>query len=100
MVIEWAGGQVVAMQYHCSCIYGIISLGLDKGEEVPALFYFTLEYDDERLVREEAATLMNKYGITGEIGVRPIGDGRWRLEVSAEKELREATLGKLRGRRV
>jgi hypothetical protein len=58
----------------------------------------TLEFDDEVEVREEAERLWRKHKISGEIGIRPVGGGRWRLELNAERELKQSTVEKLRGR--
>lgn len=68
--------------------------------EVGRLMTFTLEYENEQEAREVARKLWSTYGVTGELGIRPAGDGKWQLEVNSERDLRESTLEKLKGRRV
>ena len=59
-----------------------------------------LDFDTEQDLREAAKKLWDGYKVTGEMAIRPLGNGRWRLELSSEKELRESTLEKLNGKRV
>lgn len=61
---------------------------------------FALEFDDRAAMERVAKKLREKYGVTGEIEMSPIEDGGWRLTVHSEKQLREATLESLEGRRV
>ncbi len=59
-----------------------------------------LDFDTEHDLREAAKKLWDGYKVTGEMAIRPLGNGRWRLELSSEKELRDSTLEKLNGQRV
>lgn len=58
----------------------------------------TLEFDNEPDLRETKRCLLAMHGLTGEIGCRRLGDGRWRLEVIAEHQLRDGLLETLKGR--
>ena len=58
----------------------------------------TLEFENEKEVRDEADRLWRKVGITGEMGIRPLGNGHWRLEVNSERELKQSVVEKLKGR--
>ena len=59
-----------------------------------------LDFDTEQDLREAAKKLWDGYKVTGEMAIRPLGNGRWRLELSSEKELRDSTLEKLNGKRL
>ncbi|RJQ05592.1 MAG: hypothetical protein C4551_09235 [Bacillota bacterium] len=61
---------------------------------------FAMIFDTEDALRNGARRLMTKHGVTGEIEMKPLAGGKWLLEVSSEKELRDTTLDKLQGRRV
>ena len=61
---------------------------------------FILEFENEKDLREVARKLWDGLGVTGEMGIKPVGGGRWRLEVISEKEVRDSTLEKLKGTRV
>lgn len=58
---------------------------------------YTFEFENEHDLRETAGKLLDDLDVTGEVNIRPLGDGRWRMEVNSERELREATLSKLKG---
>ena len=58
---------------------------------------FALEFENEKDLREMARRLLSVYGVTGEFGLRPLKDGRWRHEVNAEQALSETTLSAVRG---
>lgn len=60
---------------------------------------FAFEFDNESDLRETARKLMEDLDVTGEINIKPLGGGRWRMDVSSERELRESTLEKLKGYR-
>jgi hypothetical protein len=60
----------------------------------------TYEFDNEADLRDALAHLWDRLGISGEVSVRPLPEGAFRLEIVAEKALRPATLEKLRGRRI
>jgi hypothetical protein len=61
---------------------------------------FAIVFDTEEALRQGARRLVMKLGVTGEIGIKPLADGTWLLEVSSEKDVRDTTLEKLEGRRV
>lgn len=61
---------------------------------------FALEFDAEEAMREAAEVLWKKHNITGEMTMRRTSEGRWRLEVHSEKNLRPQTLEKIGGERV
>lgn len=58
------------------------------------------EFDTEKELRDTVKKLWEGLNVTGELAVRPLNGGRWRLEVTPEKELRESTLEKLSPYRV
>ena len=60
----------------------------------------TYEFDNEADLNDALAHLWDRLGISGEVSVRPLGEGSFRMEIVAEKTLRPATLEKLRGRRI
>ncbi len=60
---------------------------------------FAFEFENEADLRETAKKLMDDLDVTGEINIKPLGEGRWRMEVNSERELRESTLEKLKGYR-
>lgn len=57
-------------------------------------------FDTEEALRQGARRLITKHGVTGEIEMKPLPGGKWLLEVSSEKDLRDTTLEKLQGKRV
>jgi hypothetical protein len=57
-------------------------------------------FDTEEALRQGARRLVSKFGVTGEIEMKPLAGGKWLLEVSSEKDLRDTTLEKLEGHRV
>ncbi len=61
---------------------------------------FAMVFDTEEALRQGARRLMSKHGVTGEIEMKPLPGGQWLLQVSSEKDLRDATLEKLQGRRI
>lgn len=62
--------------------------------------YLVFEFDSETEMREVARKLWDHYGVTGEMGMRPLPGGKWRLSVNSEKDLRESTLEKFSQYRV
>ncbi len=62
------------------------------------MFNFTIEFDNESDLQETTRSLLSVHGITGEIGARRLKDGRWRLEVYAERRVTENLLHSLKGR--
>jgi hypothetical protein len=71
---------------------GIIRNGVND------LYSLTLEFDNEPDLRETRRRLLAVHGLTGELGCRRLGDGRWRLEVIAEHKLRDGVLETVKGR--
>jgi len=57
---------------------------------------FVLELEDKDSLDRVMSRLWKGLGITGEMSAEPLVDGRWRLEVNSEKDLRRSTLEKLR----
>jgi len=61
---------------------------------------FAMVFDSKDVLRRSANRLIKRHGVTGEIEIRPLGGGKWLLQVSSEKDLRASTLEKLSGKRV
>ncbi len=59
-----------------------------------------LEFDARDDMEKTASLLWNKYDVTGELEMMPLEDGRFRLTIHSEKQLRDSTLEKLPGKRV
>jgi hypothetical protein len=62
--------------------------------------YLAFEFDTEKEMQEVVKKLWDQLGVTGELAVRPLANGRWRVDLAAEKELRDSTLEKLEKYRV
>ncbi len=62
--------------------------------------YLVFEFDSEKAMRETATKLWDHAGVSGEMAMRPLANGHWRLEVTSEKDLRDATLEKFSAFRV
>lgn len=60
----------------------------------------TWEFDSQDELRAAAHKLWDEMKVTGEMSIRPIGDGRWRLELHSEKDVRESALEKIPGKRI
>ena len=58
----------------------------------------TLEFEDERTLDEAITHLWEKLGVTGELTRQKLPEGRFRLEIVAEKGLHRSTLEKIGGR--
>lgn len=56
--------------------------------------HLVFEFTNPKECRDVAKKLMEQYGVTGEIHFQPLPQGRWRLQVHSEKDLRESTLEK------
>jgi hypothetical protein len=54
----------------------------------------SFEFDNEKDMRDTVKKLWDVHNVSGELSVRPLGNGRWRVEVLSEKELRDSTLEK------
>lgn len=61
---------------------------------------FALEFPDEPTMRKAVDKLWGKHEISGELEIRPLDEGRWRLQVHSEKQIRESTIESLGGIRV
>lgn len=56
--------------------------------------HLTFEFDSRDAMEEAAKRLWEHHGVSGEMGARPLPGGRWRLEIHAEKDVRQSTLEK------
>lgn len=45
-------------------------------------------------MRETVKKLWDHHNVSGEMSIRPLAGGKWRVEIHAEKDLRESTLQK------
>ncbi|HEX6988179.1 MAG TPA: hypothetical protein VF282_01810 [Bacillota bacterium] len=61
---------------------------------------FVIEVDGAQEVDAVMQRLRREYGVTGEMHARPTDAGSWRLVVHSEKNLRDATIEKLQGKRI
>lgn len=57
-----------------------------------------MEFDNDKHLQEAIDHLWKKLKISGELNVRALGKGGWRLELLAEKPVRAVTIEKLQGR--
>ncbi|MGE5673807.1 MAG: hypothetical protein ACM3XM_07960 [Mycobacterium leprae] len=62
--------------------------------------YLEFEFETEKELRDTVKKLWDGLNVSGEMVVRPMANGRWRLEVIAEKELRDSTLEKFSSFRI
>lgn len=62
--------------------------------------YFVFEFEGEKDMRETAKKLWDHHGVTGEMAMNPLQNGKWRLSVNSEKDLRDSTLEKFAQYRV
>lgn len=56
--------------------------------------YLVFEFPTEQEMRETVKKLWESHNVSGEMAVRPLPGDRWRVEIHAEKDLRESTLEK------
>lgn len=56
--------------------------------------YLSFEFEEEKEMREIMKKLWDQLGVTGEMSVRRLSSGHWKMDMIAEKELRESTLEK------
>lgn len=61
---------------------------------------FVIELKSEQEVEDMMQRLRQEYGVTGEMHARATDAGSWRLVVHSEKNLRDATIEKLQGKRI
>lgn len=50
------------------------------------------EFDSEMELRDMVNKLWEGLGVTGEMAIRPLNGGRWRLELMSENAMRDSTL--------
>ncbi|MDF2631045.1 MAG: hypothetical protein K0R39_4876 [Symbiobacteriaceae bacterium] len=62
--------------------------------------YLSFEFENEKEMRETVKKLWDTHNVSGELSIRPIANGRWRVEVTSEKDLRDSTLEKFAQYRV
>lgn len=62
--------------------------------------HLVFEFPSEKEMRETVQKLWDGHSVTGEMAIRPVKDGKWRLEVYSEKDLRDSTLDKFSTHRV
>lgn len=60
------------------------------------MYSFLLEFDSEQEAQEVARRLWDKLNFSGEMGIKPLGAGRWLLELNSEKEIKEGIINRLR----
>lgn len=58
------------------------------------------EFATEKECQETVKKLWDTLGVSGELVVRPLPNGRWRVDLNAEKDIRESTLEKFAPYRV
>lgn len=61
---------------------------------------FGFEFESEEEMLSVADKLWKKHGVTGEMEMYPVKEGKWRLNVHSEKQVRDSTLEKLPGKPV
>ena len=62
--------------------------------------FLAFEFDNEEEMRATVKKLWDHHNVSGEMSIRPIANGKWRVDVTAEKELRDSSLEKLEKYRV
>jgi hypothetical protein len=64
------------------------------------VYSIAYEFETEEQMQFAADQLWNKHGITGEFEMYRTGNGRFRLHIYSEKQIRESVLEKLPGKNV
>lgn len=64
------------------------------------LQHLVFEFSSEKELREVQSKMWDHHAISGEMAARPLPGGRWRLELWAEKDVRENILEKFAAYRV
>lgn len=59
-----------------------------------------LEFATEEECREMAKKLWDGYGVSGEMVIRELPGGKWRIDLTPEKDIKENTLEKFAAFRV
>lgn len=62
--------------------------------------FLEFEFENEKELREIVTKMWDTMGVSGELSIRPLANGRWRLEIISEKELRDSQLDKFAKYRV
>ncbi len=62
--------------------------------------HHVFEFETEKELREVTDRFWSQHGVTGELNIREMANGRWRLEMISEKDLKDATLEKFAAYRV
>lgn len=62
--------------------------------------FLSFEFDNEKDKTETVKKLWETLGVSGEMAIRPLANGRWRVDITSEKELRDSTLEKFEKYRV
>ncbi|MDI9484181.1 MAG: hypothetical protein QM372_01755 [Bacillota bacterium] len=62
------------------------------------MYSIAFEFETEKDMQRVADQLWNKHGITGEFEMYPTNDGRFRLQINSEKQIRANILDKLPGK--
>lgn len=62
--------------------------------------YLVFEFPSEKEMRDTVKKLWDGYNVSGEMSIKPLGGGKWRVEMYTEKELRESTLEKFADYRI
>jgi hypothetical protein len=70
------------------------------GAIIPRVQTVVWEFETRRELDEAVRHLWDRLDISGELSVQRLPEGRWRLELVSERNLRSATLEKVGGRLV
>lgn len=64
------------------------------------MYSIAFEFETEEEMHQVAELLWKKHGVTGELEMYPTSNGRFRLHVYSEKQIKDSVLEKLPGKRV
>lgn len=64
------------------------------------MYSIAFEFETEKDMHFVADQLWKKHGVTGELEMYPTSNGRYRLHVHSEKQIRDSVLEKLPGKKV
>lgn len=56
--------------------------------------HMVFEAESKEQLQEVADKLWNNHGVSGEMALRPVANNRWRLEITAEKDIKDAVTEK------
>lgn len=65
-----------------------------------SVYSIAYEFETEEQMQQVADQLWNKHGITGEFEMYQANNGRFRLHIYSEKQIKESVLEKLPGKHV